>query len=117
MSALRSMHAAREYGTQLFASLPYCAFVQTSDINPSFIVKWMQKAEGLRPDVEHVDPNDQRVTLVRSARMALEAAAAGKHVYVDYQTLGTEHARGGWRIAVQICTGGAAGNHHTHRTG
>ena len=80
--------AAREFGTRLFASLPYRAFVQTSDINPSFIMGWMQKGEGLRPDVEHVDPNDQRITLVRTARMALEAAAAGRHAYVDYQTLG-----------------------------
>lgn len=80
--------AGREFGTRLFASLPYRAFVQTSDINPSFIMGWMQNGEGMRPDVEHVDPNDQRITLVRSARMALEAAVAGRHVYVDYQTLG-----------------------------
>ncbi len=79
--------AAREYGTQILASLPYHSFVQTSDINPSFILGWLQKGEGLRPDVEHADPNDQRITLVRSARMALEAAATGRHTYVDYQTL------------------------------
>jgi tetratricopeptide (TPR) repeat protein len=98
--------AARDYGYHILASLPSRAFVQTSDINPSFIMKWMQQGEGLRPDVEHVDPNDQRITLVQSARLALQTAAVGRHVYVDYQTLGPNMPEVGGELRAKFAPAG-----------
>lgn len=78
-------HAAREFATHILGGLPYRAFLQTSDINSSFTLWWLRLVDGVRPDIEHIEPNNRKYTLQQTAEKALSAVNAGRKVYVDYQ--------------------------------